>query len=42
LHEHLIAGAGFPDALRVARADAAATGNPVTLATACSFVALGV
>jgi tetratricopeptide (TPR) repeat protein len=42
LHEGMIAGNGFPDALRVARADAAATGNPVTLATACSFVALGV
>jgi len=42
LHERVTAGAGFPDALRLARADAAATGDPVELATACSFVALGV
>ncbi|HEX5297036.1 MAG TPA: CHAT domain-containing protein [Streptosporangiaceae bacterium] len=42
LHERVTAGAGFPDALRLARADAAATGDLVELATACSFVALGV
>jgi tetratricopeptide (TPR) repeat protein len=42
LHGRLAEGAGFPDALRLARADAAATGDPVVLATACSFVTLGV
>jgi hypothetical protein len=42
LHEGVTAGAGFPDALRLARADAAATGDPAVLATACSFVAMGV
>jgi CHAT domain len=42
LHGRLAEGAGFPDALRVARADAAETGDPIVLATACSFVALGV
>jgi tetratricopeptide (TPR) repeat protein len=42
LHERVTAGAGFPEALRLARADAAATGDPVTVATACSFVAMGV
>ena len=42
LHGRLAEGAGFPDALRQARADAAETGDPVVLATACSFVALGV
>jgi len=35
-------GAGLPDALRLARLAAVATGDPVTLATACSFLALGV
>jgi tetratricopeptide (TPR) repeat protein len=42
LHGRLAEGAGFPDALRLARADAAETGDPIVLATACSFVALGV
>ena len=42
LHRCVAGGAGFPDALRQARADAAETGDPVTLATACSFIALGV
>ncbi len=42
LHEHVAGGAGLPDALRLARMAAAATDDPVTLATACSFLALGV
>jgi tetratricopeptide (TPR) repeat protein len=42
LHGRLAQGAGLPDALRLARADAAETGDPIALATACSFVALGV
>ncbi len=42
LHEHVARGAGFPDALRLARMAAVATADPVTLATACSFLALGV
>ncbi len=42
LHRLVASGAGFPEALQRARADAAGTGDPVTLATACSFVALGV
>jgi CHAT domain-containing protein len=42
LHGRLAEGAGFPDALRRARANAAETGDPVVLATACSFVAVGV
>jgi hypothetical protein len=42
LHGRLAEGAGFPEALRQARADAAETGDPIVLATACSFVALGV
>jgi len=42
LHGCVADGAGFPEALRLARADAADTGDPVALATACSFVALGV
>jgi tetratricopeptide (TPR) repeat protein len=42
LHERVSKGAGLPDALRLARMAAAATGDPVTLATACSFLALGV
>lgn len=42
LHGAVAEGAGFPDALRRARADAADTDDPVALATACSFVALGV
>lgn len=41
LHECVARGTGFPDALRLARL-AAATDDPVTLATACSFLALGV
>ena len=42
LHGRLAEGAEFPDVLRLARADAAETGDPIVLATACSFVALGV
>ena len=42
LHGRVADGAGFPDALRLARADATDTGDPVALATACSFIALGV
>jgi len=42
LHERVARGAGLPDALRLARTDASATGDPVTVATACSFLALGV
>ncbi|MGD0685701.1 MAG: hypothetical protein ABSA03_11350, partial [Streptosporangiaceae bacterium] len=42
LHERVASGAGLPDALRLARADASATADPVTIATACSFLALGV
>jgi tetratricopeptide (TPR) repeat protein len=42
LHEYVAGGAGFPAALRLARAHAAETGDPVALATACSFVAVGV
>jgi tetratricopeptide (TPR) repeat protein len=42
LHEHVAGGAGLPDALRLARMAAVATDDPVTLATACSFLALGV
>jgi tetratricopeptide (TPR) repeat protein len=41
LHGHLARGAGLPDALRLARV-AAGAADPVTLATACSFLALGV
>jgi tetratricopeptide (TPR) repeat protein len=42
LHERVAQGAGLPDALRLARMTAIATGDPVTMATACSFLALGV
>ena len=42
LHGCVADGAGFPDALRLARARAAESGDPVVLATACSFIALGV
>jgi CHAT domain-containing protein len=42
LHERVVQGAGLPDALRLARMTAIATGDPVTMATACSFLALGV
>jgi CHAT domain-containing protein len=42
LHEHVAKGAGLPDALRLARIAAVATGDLITLATACSFLALGV
>jgi hypothetical protein len=42
LHGHVAGGAGFPAALRLARAEAAQTGDPIALATACSFIALGV
>jgi len=40
LHRHVASGVEFPDALRLTRATAA--GDPVQLATACSFIALGV
>ena len=42
LHHAVARGAGFPGALRRARADAVISGDPAVLATACSFVALGV
>jgi hypothetical protein len=42
LHRCVADGAGFPHALRLARARAAESGDPVELATACSFIALGV
>jgi tetratricopeptide (TPR) repeat protein len=42
LHHAVACGAGFPGALRRARADAVISGDPAVLATACSFVALGV
>lgn len=42
LHLRVADGAGFPDALRLARADATDAGDPLALATACSFIALGV
>jgi tetratricopeptide (TPR) repeat protein len=41
LHGRVSDGARFPDALRLARADATETGDPLALATACSFIALG-
>jgi CHAT domain-containing protein len=41
LHGRVAGGAAFPEALRMARADAAGTGDPLAVATACSFVALG-
>lgn len=40
LHRYVANGVEFPDALRLTRA--AAAGDPVQLATACSFIALGV
>jgi hypothetical protein len=40
LHRHVASGVEFPDALRLTRA--AVAGDPVQLATACSFIALGV
>jgi len=40
LHGHVADGVEFPDALRLTRA--AVAGDPVQLATACSFIALGV
>jgi CHAT domain-containing protein len=42
LHGHVARGAGLPDALRQARMAAVATADPGALATACSFLALGV
>jgi hypothetical protein len=42
LHRLVATGAGFPDALCAARADAALAGDPLELATAYSFIALGV
>jgi hypothetical protein len=41
VHEQVARGAGFPEALRLARSAASAAADPVTLATACSFLALG-
>ncbi len=41
LHEHVVQGASLPDALRAARMAAVAADDAVTLATACSFLALG-
>jgi tetratricopeptide (TPR) repeat protein len=42
LHEHVARGAGFPEALRLARSAASKGADPVATATACSFLALGV
>jgi tetratricopeptide (TPR) repeat protein len=42
LHRSVAAGAGFPDALAAVRADATLAGDPLAIATACSFIALGV
>lgn len=42
LHGSVAIGSGFPDALRAARANAALAGDPLALATAYSFLALGV
>ncbi len=42
LHDQIARGAGFPEALRLARLAASATADPVAIATACSFLALGV
>jgi tetratricopeptide (TPR) repeat protein len=42
LHKHVARGAGFPEALRLARSAASARADPVATATACSFLALGV
>jgi tetratricopeptide (TPR) repeat protein len=42
LHRLVAAGAGFPEALAAVRASAALADDPLTLATACSFIALGV
>jgi tetratricopeptide (TPR) repeat protein len=42
LHRSVAAGAGFPDALAAVRAVAAAADDPLAVATACSFIALGV
>jgi tetratricopeptide (TPR) repeat protein len=42
LHRSVVAGAGFPDALAAVRSAAAVAGDPRALATACSFIALGV
>jgi tetratricopeptide (TPR) repeat protein len=42
LHSSVAAGAGFPEALAAVRAGVALAGDPLILATACSFIALGV
>lgn len=42
LHRPVAAGAGFPSALAAVRTDAALGDDPLALATACSFIALGV
>ncbi len=42
LHRSVAAGAGFPHALAAVRADAALADDPLAMATACSFIALGV
>jgi tetratricopeptide (TPR) repeat protein len=42
LHRSVAGGAGFPDALADVQAETALAGDPLALATACSFIALGV
>jgi tetratricopeptide (TPR) repeat protein len=42
LHRSVAAGMRFPGALAAVRAGAALAGDPLVLATACSFIALGV
>jgi CHAT domain-containing protein len=41
LHRSVAAGAGFPRALAAVRTGAALVDDPLALATACSFIALG-
>jgi tetratricopeptide (TPR) repeat protein len=42
LHRSVAGGAGFPAALAGVRAETALAGDPLAMATACSFIALGV
>lgn len=42
LHTSVAGGAGFPAALAGVQAETALSGDPLALATACSFIALGV
>lgn len=42
LHRSMAGGAGFPRALAAVRTGVALADDPLTLATACSFIALGV